>query len=230
MMYNQKTAILLFSRTTTDEAASKTITKKTKLNFSVINGLQKHTLTEIKKTKLPFFISDENAQKQHSFAQKLKTAADAVFAEGFSRIIIVGNDCPELSALHFLKTDRELIKGNSVIGPDTNGGVYLIGITKELFASLDFEKINWQTSAVCSGIVEQLQSLSTNFYILDKFTDINTYSDIIFLLKKKLAPISFFHWLKNLFLHVRFSFPKSSHENASFSHLTIISRRGPPQC
>ncbi|MBX9734932.1 MAG: hypothetical protein K2X37_12795, partial [Chitinophagaceae bacterium] len=78
MMHTQETAILLFSRTTVDEAANKTIAKKTKLNLSVINGLQQHTITEIRKSKLPFFISDENAQKQSSFSEKLKTAANTV--------------------------------------------------------------------------------------------------------------------------------------------------------
>ncbi|MFX5730461.1 DUF2064 domain-containing protein, partial [Acinetobacter baumannii] len=80
--------------------------------------------------------------------EKIKTAANTVFAKGFSRLIIIGNDCPELSSSLFLKADEELKKGNNIIGPDTNGGVYLIGITKELFTSLDFEKINWQTNAV----------------------------------------------------------------------------------
>ncbi|TMP13430.1 DUF2064 domain-containing protein, partial [Pseudoalteromonas ruthenica] len=108
---------------------------------------QQHTIAEIKKSKLPFFISDENVQKQNSFAEKIKTAANTVFAKGFSRLIIIGNDCPELSSSLFLKADEELKKGNNIIGPDTNGGVYLIGITKELFTSLDFEKINWQTNA-----------------------------------------------------------------------------------
>lgn len=228
MMYNQETAILLFSRTTVDEAANKTIAKNTKLNLTVINGLQQHTIAEIKKTKLPFFLSDENSQKQNSFAEKIKTAANTVFAKGFSRLIIIGNDCPELSSSLFLKADEELKKGNNIIGPDTNGGVYLIGITKELFTSLDFEKINWQTNAVFSNIIEQLQSLHTAFAILDKFADINTYSDIISLLKKKLDHISFFRWLKNLFLNVNFSFPNISPENTGLSHLTIISRRGPP--
>lgn len=227
-MYTQETAILLFSRTNVDEAANKIIAKNTKLNLSVINGLQQHTITAIKESKLPFFISDEAAQKQNSFSEKLKTAANAVFAKGFSKLIIVGNDCPEISSSLFLKADTELKKGNTVIGPDTNGGVYLIGITKEIFSSLNFEKINWQTSVVFSNIMEQLQLLHTAFAVLDKFADINTYSDIISLLKKKLDHIVFFRWLKNLFLNVSFSSPYGYTKDTTFSHLSIITRRGPP--
>jgi glycosyltransferase A (GT-A) superfamily protein (DUF2064 family) len=228
MMCNLNTAILLFSRTTADEAANKIISKNRKRNFSVITGLQKHTITEIKKSKLPFFISDENAQKQNSFSEKIKTAANAVFTKGYSKLIIIGNDCPELSYSLLAKANIELKKGNNIIGPDTNGGIYLIGITKESFTSFNFEKINWQTSSVFSNIIEQLDSLPAAYTILDRLSDINTYSDIISVLKKKLDHISFFCWLKNLFLNIDASFPSSSPENICFSHLTIISRRGPP--
>jgi hypothetical protein len=81
-------------------------------------------------------------QKGVSFGQRLENAVEALAQLGYQEIVIIGQDCPDLEPLD-IRSAFELLRTHSVIlGPDQNGGCYLIGIH-----SCDREKlhgIRWQ--------------------------------------------------------------------------------------
>jgi len=146
------TAILLFAQSGKTESALKPLafcSKQNVLLWEKMNGL---VLKTIKKTKLPYFISNENNQVGSTFGEKITHAIKTIFAKGFEKVIVVGNDCIELKAQHLLLAQLDLQINDLVIGSDYSGGAYLIGVTKSKFKADSFENIPWQTKSVFTAL------------------------------------------------------------------------------
>lgn len=106
----------------------------------------------IQKSKLSYFVSDENNQVGTIFGEKITHAIQAVFAKGFEKVIVIGNDCIELNVQHLLQAEQDLKTNDLVIGSNYSGGVYLIGVTKSKFIAESFTNIPWQTKNVFTAL------------------------------------------------------------------------------
>lgn len=143
--YSSTTAILIFARSEKTESAIKPIASYSKQNVLLWKKMNDRVLRTIQKTYLPYFVSNENNQVGGTFGQKITHAIQAVFAKGFAKVIVVGNDCIELKPEHLLQAERDLRSNDWVFGADYNGGAYLIGVTKSEFKAEVFVTIPWQT-------------------------------------------------------------------------------------
>ncbi len=148
MQVSTTTAILLFAKSEKTESASKQIVSYKKQNDLLWKKMNENVLRTVQKTKLPYFISDENSQVGNTFGEKITHAINTVFAKGFQKVIVIGNDCLELKSHHLLKANNQLQSHELVIGADCHGGAYLIGVSKSGFNAEDFSAIPWQTSSV----------------------------------------------------------------------------------
>lgn len=73
--------------------------------------------------------SAHHAQTGRNFAERLCNAVEALRAAGYERVVIVGRDCPSLTAEDVTLAFARLREGDaSVLGPATDGGCYLIGL------------------------------------------------------------------------------------------------------
>lgn len=93
--------------------------------------------------------------------------------------IIVGSDCPELSKEHLLEADRALSTHDLVLGPATDGGYYLVGLTRperRLFVDMA-----WSTSTVLETTLRRAAELSLRVHLLPTLSDIDTEEDCRFL-------------------------------------------------
>ncbi|MBX3413218.1 MAG: TIGR04283 family arsenosugar biosynthesis glycosyltransferase [Pirellulales bacterium] len=95
---------------------------------------------------------------------RMAQASAAAFAEGATRIVIVGTDCPELSAERVAEAFRALDTQEVALGPAVDGGYYLIGLARPrpaLFAGIDWgtERVLEQTLAVARRHVLSVASL-----------------------------------------------------------------------
>lgn len=85
---------------------------------------------------------------ESSFGHQLQRAASILLNQGYQRVIIVGNDCPDLRISDLKKAANALANDCMPIGYDKRGGVFLLGLdqrflTKNL-AGL-FAELPWQT-------------------------------------------------------------------------------------
>lgn len=104
-------------------------------------------LAHARPASLPFL-----AQRGESFGERLRNAAQDVFALGYRHVVIVGADTPALTAEVCRQALRQLQAGGPrtvVIGPSRDGGYYLIGFNR--FDPRAFEGIPWCTRRVLSG-------------------------------------------------------------------------------
>ena len=71
----QKTAILIFAQSAQKEAVSKPFKNAAK----VFTQLNKHTVTTVKNSKLPYFHTTEEAQVGATFGERLTNAIQSVY-------------------------------------------------------------------------------------------------------------------------------------------------------
>lgn len=185
MNFEPKTAFLLFASSESVQSAVKPIAGTKKQNLLLWHKMNENALSKIKKSKLPYFIADETVQKGDTFGKKITNAINDVFNQGYDQVVVIGNDCPELKAKHINDTIKKLSTNDAVFGPDFNGGVYLIGVSKSSFEAAKFESISWQTSLVYN----ELNSLfcQSKIALLPFLNDCNTTYDF----KKALGKLSF---------------------------------------
>ncbi|MEZ7515817.1 TIGR04282 family arsenosugar biosynthesis glycosyltransferase [Flavobacterium frigidarium] len=169
------TAILLFAQSDAVDSALKPIASTRKQNDLLWHNLNQKVLKTIKKTSLPFFVSNEKTQQGIHFGDKLSHAVQSLFDKGFEKVIIVGNDSPGLTTKHFEQACNGLTNNDLVLGPDYNGGTYLIAISRSLFNKEQFANIDWQSKHTFTD----LKNLDENGgLLLQPLSDFNTLKDL----------------------------------------------------
>ena len=117
--------------------------------FDVLNN---NILKTVQKSGLPYFLYTEKEQNGHSFGSRFVNAIQEVFDKGFTNIITVGNDTPQLKTSHLNTAATQLEAHKFVIGPSTDGGFYLMGLEKSQFDATAFLELPWQSSRLCSSL------------------------------------------------------------------------------
>jgi uncharacterized protein len=115
-------------------------------------------------------------QAGHDLGQKMKNAFEEGFKAGYSRIVIIGSDCFELTSYHIAKAFDSLENANVVVGPATDGGYYLLGMTALL--EKVFENKKWSTDSVLRDTIKNVTDSNHKFYLLEQLNDIDTESDL----------------------------------------------------
>lgn len=192
--YSTTTAILLFARSENIESMSKPIACKKNKNQLLWKKMNEKVLKTIQKTNLPYFISDETTQLGATFGKKIIHSIQEILAQGYDKVIIIGNDCLELQSQHLLDASDKLQKNDFVLGADFNGGAYLIAISKSRFNPTEFESIAWQTRFVFNELKQLFGEIKTAF--MPSLNDCNSAFDF----KKAVHKLSFSDSFKNVIL------------------------------
>ena len=91
--------------------------------------------------------------------------------------LIIGSDCPAMSAPLLKAAAGALADRDVVIGPATDGGYYLIGFTRPVpFLFADME---WSTPGVFSETLARLARQQIAPAILPELSDIDTGEDLV---------------------------------------------------
>ena len=189
-----KTAILLFAQSEDRESVSKPIAFQKSKNVLIWKKMNERVLKTIQKTKLQYLHSNETNQLGASFGEKLTNAILQLFNKGFEKVIVIGNDCPELKSHHLIEAATQLQKNDYVLGANYSGGTYLIGVTKSVLNTESFLAIKWQTATVFNEL--KILSQKNTLAVLPSFNDCNTAYDF-----KKIVPnLSFLDSLLHLIL------------------------------
>jgi len=227
------TALLLFARTPDEEVLYKHILtgqslKRQKALFSSFNAQAENIL---KATQLPYYISNSSHQKEETFGARLYAALDDVFALEFENVLVIGNDCPALLPNNIKKAAAQLLTQDVVLGPTDKGGIYLLGLNRNLFGKIkSLDEIRWQSANVLEDLKSFFHQKNASIVCLDKLTDINQPTDLKKVVKHEfvsplIRKIYFLtlcinkHWLSYLSLPSPLSFP-------AICHLVF---RGPPK-
>jgi len=114
--HKSSTAILYFTRSADIESRRKSlIPNDHKRNRQVVKSLIDHTERIISDSGLSYFLSDSD-RTDLSFGEQLTQNIDHVFAQGYTNIIVLGNDCPTLSTADIHNAAEILSEGHDTYG------------------------------------------------------------------------------------------------------------------
>ena len=175
MKSDNKIAILYFTLNPGHETKLKSIKHGARKNLGLFKFLKKYTSNILKQVGFDIIVWDETQQQGGSFGAKFGHAFRSVFDMGYNHVIAVGNDCLSLNKKDILDASEALKAGNAVFGPAGDGGVYLLGLRKEVFEEMGLENIPWRTASVLTALLDNYP----DYHLLIEKTDIDTYRDIL---------------------------------------------------
>ena len=127
-------------------------------------------------------------QEGNDLGCRLYNAFDKILRLGSKRVVVIGSDNPLIDEKVVLKSFKELIKKECVVGPSLDGGYYLLGL--RLLIKDIFENIDWSTNKVLGQTSDILDKLKVTYKLLDTGLDVDRKKDLV-LLRDKLNIIKY---------------------------------------
>ena len=107
--------------------------------------------------------------------EKMTNAFQDEFENGFTQLIIIGTDCPEINPEIIDEAFEKLTKVDVVVGPATDGGYYLLGMNQ--FIPGLFKDIPWSSEEVLSATKNFLVTNDITFDMLPLLSDVDYQED-----------------------------------------------------
>jgi rSAM/selenodomain-associated transferase 1 len=115
-------------------------------------------------------------QAEGDLGQRLDRAFRDAFTEGFTRVIVIGSDLPDLTTARLRNALAQLERNEAVIGPSFDGGYYLLGL-RRLMPEI-FRDITWSTATVFGETVERLRMAGVEPAVLETLRDVDRAEDL----------------------------------------------------
>lgn len=116
-------------------------------------------------------------QRGNDLGARMANALQEALAN-YQQVVIIGTDCPDLTANYlneaFLKLKQGIVV---VIGPSNDGGYVLFGLRR--YAPSLFTNINWGSNQVLFETRQKLQQLGWEWDELNTLRDIDTPVDLL---------------------------------------------------
>ena len=116
-------------------------------------------------------------QQGDSLGDRMSDAVANAFDEGARRVVLVGTDCPSLTAFHIANAFGAFDYCDVVLGPATDGGYYLLGM-KEFHPEL-FCHIDWGTDQVLQKTLQNAKWISASVSQLSPLPDTDFPEDLV---------------------------------------------------
>jgi len=107
---------------------------------------------------------------------RLAAAFDGAFEAGARRVVAMGTDCLDLDADLLGRAFDSLTDHDAVVGPATDGGYYLIGLSRPVAAC--FDRIPWSSAETLTTTRAQLAAAGCTVAELPELRDLDTPEDL----------------------------------------------------
>lgn len=119
---------------------------------------------------------EKKLQRGENLGVRMQNAFQDGFKGEYEKIVIIGSDCPGITADIIEEAFAKLERNDVVIGPSEDGGYYLLGL-KKMIPGI-FENISWSTEDVFSETVNVLKNEKMDYGLLPTLNDIDTEEDL----------------------------------------------------
>lgn len=194
-------ALILFTRDLVKDARHKKLAPSDDSQMLIYRYFLQHlseTITTAKQ-QLPFDLiiasdpSDRSTQKIlqtldptlspriHShpgvdFNTNISAALEQTVGRDYDEVVIIGNDCLDLTSEHISSAFQSLSSSEAVLGSAKDGGFYLLGLTR--FEADFFDGIRWGSSSVSRKLLENLYLIGVQVDQLPSLGDIDNVQDL----------------------------------------------------
>lgn len=121
--------------------------------------------------KFPKFL-----QKGDNLGERMDRAIGEAFGQSYSKVIIIGSDCYDLTSEIVEDAFKLLDDHNVVIGPAFDGGYYLLGMDRH-YSHL-FRNKKWSTPDVLLDTILDAKKLKLSYTLLPTLTDVDEEKDL----------------------------------------------------
>ena len=115
-------------------------------------------------------------QNGNDLGERMHNSFKELFDQGFTRIIIIGSDCLQLKTETLDQAVALLESNAAVIGPASDGGYYLLGLTK-FYPDLFINK-PWSTDKVFAKTIDDFINQGIAYTLLEELSDIDDSTDL----------------------------------------------------
>ena len=119
---------------------------------------------------------EQNDQGNGDLGARMSRAIERGMALQQGPVLVIGTDCPELSAAHIAEASRQLDHHDAVLLPAADGGYVLIGLRVPC-PSL-FTDMAWSTPTVASETLRRMASLGLRVWQGPMLHDIDEPADL----------------------------------------------------
>ena len=115
-------------------------------------------------------------QQGDTLGDRMAHAFATLFARGYRHVFLVGTDVPSLPLTHYRDAVQSLTRHDLVLGPATDGGYYLIGMTAphpDLFVD-----IPWSTDQVTALTQQKAAAAGLRTALLPVWSDVETLDNL----------------------------------------------------
>ncbi|MBU6400629.1 MAG: TIGR04282 family arsenosugar biosynthesis glycosyltransferase [Verrucomicrobia bacterium] len=111
-------------------------------------------------------------QDEGDLGVRMQSAFAAAFRNGAQRVVIIGSDCPEVTAEDVAAAWHALLTHDLVLGPATDGGYWLIGLCRPQPAL--FHQMPWSTDQVFGQTLRRAAEAGLRVHRLRQLEDVDT--------------------------------------------------------
>ena len=119
-----------------------------------------------------------SAQGEGDLGERMNRAMNRALTQQ-AAVLLMGSDCPALSAGHMAEAAQRLMDHDAVLIPAADGGYVLIGLRApcpEVFAPMA-----WSTSVVAAETLQRLAALKKRVWLGPTLQDIDDAADLVHL-------------------------------------------------
>jgi glycosyltransferase A (GT-A) superfamily protein (DUF2064 family) len=116
------------------------------------------------------------AQREGNLGQRIMQVDQLLRSQGEDKIIMLGTDCPTLTAEYIGQADAELKRHAVVLGPARDGGVVLMGASRQW---PDLEPLPWSTSRLRQALTSLCEGNGDQVKCLGELADIDNQADLV---------------------------------------------------
>lgn len=120
---------------------------------------------------------DRWLQHGDDLGARMAAAFDGAFSEGFRKVVLIGTDCPQLTAAILSAAFAELDSNDVVVGPAADGGYYLLGF-RNMKHDLFQQKV-WGTDTVLAATLADAAERGLTCGLLPVLSDVDTLEDAL---------------------------------------------------
>jgi uncharacterized protein len=115
-------------------------------------------------------------QQGSDLGERMSNAFLHAFAAGYTKALLIGSDCPDISRTIVGRGFMLLDTHNIVLGPALDGGYYLIGLRRhepELFLNME-----WGTERLLQKTIDKIDAAGLTVALLPELRDIDRIEDL----------------------------------------------------
>ncbi len=106
----------------------------------------------------------QRLQEGENTGERMLHAFKEAFQKQYKKVVLVNNDCLDVESSLIRQAFHSLNRNQVVIGPESNGGYYLIGLTA-LAESLFLNK-NWSSATVLKDTISDVVASGRTFHLV----------------------------------------------------------------